>query len=471
MNGGTRKFKDGHYARLTIPEEYRVIIGKREFLAKLPEARTKAQAERLAVKHHEKWESIIALARNGEWPSIPQEDLEGIAAEFWTWAAIYHWTAHRLLTENRLDEVLRRFLVVTPPKDSIRAEIPIRVGGGHYALLRDLIAVQMRLSLPGGKPTRPRATVTVTYTWKQLFRDWAKDTGKITNEQPDLEKNKTCYSWQKIIAKLMTHIGHDNAAAVTHDDRIAWKDALVNQGDLSPITIRNHLIIAQTLLNWAWGNKKIPLKPEPVRYKAKRKQGTKKRGYTDEEAKTILLAARRQMEPHIRWCPWLCAFNGARISEVSAAMVADIVKVRGVACIHFRVDNRKRDLKNEGSERIIPIHSAVLAEGFLDYVAGLDRKGPLFPNVAPDRFGNRGGIATKDIGSWVRHDLGLTDKRLAPNHSWRHRFESEHRALKIRDDVTDAITGHHDGEAATDYGEHYVRETLQPAIEALKSPQ
>lgn len=476
MNGGVRQRTDGYYARLTVPEELRASIGKREFQAKLPEARNKAHAERLATPHHAKWNEIITLARAGEYPPLPFDELEGIAAQFRQWAAIYHWFPDRLLEAGELDVRLRRFLdlrlkghlVDIPPEPAIRLN-----GGHHKALLR-LLREQTAASVPPKSfaTTAVASTLIVTYTWDQLIRDWAKDTGKITRDQPDPEKHKTCYSWKRIVAKLTNLLGHDNAAIVTQGDRIKWKDSLVDAG-VHPITIGNHLTVAQTLLNWAYANKRIPSKPEPVIYKAKRPQGTKKLGYPDDVARTILLSARNQTNPkdlHKRWCPWLAAFNGARIAEIAGAMVADVVRIQGISCLHFRVDNRAIEIKNEGSERIIPIHSAVIAEGFLDYVSTLDPKGPLFPNVKPDRFGNRGGNAAKTIGAWIRKDLGITNKRYSPSHSWRHRLESEHRALNIREDITDAITGHHDGEAATNYGEFYVKETLYPAIERLRSP-
>jgi hypothetical protein len=79
-------------------------------------------------------------------------------------------------------------------------------------------------------------------------------------------------------------------------------------------------------------------------------------------------------------------------------------------------------LKNVNSERVVPVHSALMDEGFLKFVAST-RKGPLFPDLKPDRFDSRGGTGTKILSKWIR-SLGVVDKRISPNHSWRHRVKT-----------------------------------------------
>jgi hypothetical protein len=95
----------------------------------------------------------------------------------------------------------------------------------------------------------------------------------------------------------------------------------------------------------------------------------------------------------------------------------------------------------------------------LDYRSGLAaqfvsaaRSGPLFTGLQADRFGNRGGNGTKTIGRWVR-GLGLTDERLSPSHSWRHRFKTLGRQFGLAPDIVNAITGHLRKTVADSYGE------------------
>jgi len=90
-----------------------------------------------------------------------------------------------------------------------------------------------------------------------------------------------------------------------------------------------------------------------VTYRAKRDPRKKRLGYTDLDATKILLAARQEKEPHLRWTPWVCAFTGCRLDEIVSAMVRDIEKVGDIFVLAIRLDYRDADasLKTEESER------------------------------------------------------------------------------------------------------------------------
>jgi integrase len=72
--------------------------------------------------------------------------------------------------------------------------------------------------------------------------------------------------------------------------------------------------------------------------------------------------------------------------------------------------------------------------------------------LGADRFGNRGGTGTKAISRWVRA-IGITDQRISPSHSWRHRFKTLGRRHGLMTDIVNAMTGHHRKTVADAYGE------------------
>ena len=163
----------------------------------------------------------------------------------------------------------------------------------------------------------------------------------------------------------------------------------------------------------------------------------------------MLRAAAAQPDPVLRWVPWLCAYSGARVSEVCQLRAEDIIQQEGVWCMHFTPD--AGPLKTVSSERAVPLHPALLESNFLDYV-GRVRSGPLFPSLKPNAFGSRGGNGTKVLGRWVR-SLGITDPRISPMHSWRHRLRTLARRHGLAPDLVDAITGHRRRTVADSYGE------------------
>jgi integrase len=202
----------------------------------------------------------------------------------------------------------------------------------------------------------------------------------------------------------------------------------------------------KTLFNFAKENKKIAINPaSEVSFQAKRRH--KQLGYDDADAAKILSAGRGE-EPHRRWVPWIAAFSGARLEEICGANVADVYQFGGVWCLDIRLDNRgqKDSLKNLGSERKVPLHPAVIEEGFLQYVAKLPKHCPLFPNLTPDLYGKRGGSGSKRLCRWIRVNLGMGNPRKAPNHAWRHRFKSVCRRAGVEEEYHEALTGHTRGE-------------------------
>jgi integrase len=147
--------------------------------------------------------------------------------------------------------------------------------------------------------------------------------------------------------------------------------------------------------------------------------------------------------------PWVCAYTGARIAEICQLRFEDIKQIDGIWCIAFAAE--AGSLKNVNSERVVPVHSALSDEGFLKFVASV-RKGPLFAEIKPDRFGSRGGTGAKSLSKWIR-SLGVVDKRISPNHSWRHRLKTLGRRYELAVDILDAMTGHGRKTVADTYGE------------------
>lgn len=207
-----------------------------------------------------------------------------------------------------------------------------------------------------------------------------------------------------------------------------------------------------------------------------RKNGRSKwRPYTLDERIRILTEARKE-GPVIRWCQWVGWATGARVSEIAEASTKDVCQIGGMWCIKILLDDREEDasLKNEESHRIVALHSVLIREGFLDYVESIRRQygdGPLFPMLKPDRDGRRGNPASRRISKWMRNKLKIKDKRIAPNHSWRHTFESAHRnelEPATREDTVNHITGRSQGGAS---GRHYgIYEIRRDRIEIEKMP-
>jgi integrase len=152
---------------------------------------------------------------------------------------------------------------------------------------------------------------------------------------------------------------------------------------------------------------------------------------------------------------------------VCQAYTGDTRQEQGTWYLDINEDHGKK-LKNPGSARKVPLHQAILREGFLKYVNSLP-EGRLFPDLKPDRFGSPGGTATKQLGRWIR-SLGITDPRKVPNHSWRHRFKDLCRDAGIEKAVNEALMGHASSDVSDQYGSGYSLKTFAQAIEKIPVP-
>jgi integrase len=291
----------------------------------------------------------------------------------------------------------------------------------------------------GAPPIAPASQKPVPF--ESLIKGWASERRPV---------EKTVYEWTRVMGQLEKFLGHDDAHRVTGDNFVAWKRSMVDDG-LRPKTIQDaKLAPMRAIFEWGFKNKLISINPaEGVSLEVKSKQSEKKRSFTDEEAKTILRAASAEKDPVKRWVPWIGAYSGARVSEICQLRSEDVLKIDEVWCM--KLDPEAGSLKTSGSERIIPVHPALMEAGFVKF-ATRNKTGPLFADLAPDKFGKRGGNGTKVIGRFVRQ-LGLVDLRLSPSHSWRHRIKTLGRRHGLASDILDAITGHSRRSVGDSYGE------------------
>ncbi len=497
-------WKGSYRFRRRVPDHLKSIIGKPEWVTALG-TKDKAEANRLVVPHIGRTDKIISDAERGDYPPIADDRIELIACDWWWWFCSkrakrlnvgaglvsngldpHAWalTGEQELTELLAQFVSEKALECTPasgPFGKIRQrckEIHHEIAYGYLSEIDDRLAAAKRIwqikddqlaALIDGDPIASKATGIPSsdlpkppYKFSTLIAEWARER-KV--------QEKTRYGFEKIIAKLIKYLGHDDAAAVTDTDLIAWKDSLVS-AELGPKTIQNHLMVLKTLFNFAKRNKRVAANvAADVSFRARTDPRKKRIGYTDDDARRILITARTEREPHLRWVPWLACFTGARLEEIVGAAVKDVEPIEGIPCLQIQLDNRdaRASLKNDNSERTVPLHPAIVAEGFLAYVETLRHDGPLFPHLTPDRFGKRGGSGTKRIGRWVRGKVGIIDPRKAPSHSWRHWFKTACRKAGIEEEIHDHLTGHGTEHVGRDYGE-YVVEVLAPEVAKLRSP-
>lgn len=289
-----------------------------------------------------------------------------------------------------------------------------------------------------------------------LFERWIAETKPAAS---------TVNRWRAMFLKLNEDFPNADAAALLSEQIQEWAKGLIS-ADRSPATVRDVWVNAgRTVFAWAIGAKLITCNPfTGWRLTVPRKISTREtKAFTEDEISTILKAASKvkvgsKMDAAKRWCPWIAAYTGARMGELTQLRSADVIERNDIWAI--KISPEAGTVKNR-KPRTVPLHTHLIKQGFVDFVKG-SGKGPLFYNEAKASAGAaddptnpkrpRAVKARERIATWVRK-IGVTDPELQPNHAWRHTFKKIGDRAGISEKMLDTICGHAPATVGRGYGE------------------
>jgi integrase len=320
----------------------------------------------------------------------------------------------------------------------------------------------------GIQASRPFATA-ADASLEAIFDKWVAEAAPAPS---------TITTWRSYVNQLREHVGHNDARRITRADLLTWKDALVAKGRAPKGINGGQLAAVRSIFNYAVSNDIFSENPAlGVSVRQRKKAGAKMQPYTDQEVARLLRLADKESSVYRSWLPWLMALSGARAGELAQLWGRRIIEVDGVRVKKIAPAEDGGTLKNEGSERDVPIHREILDRGFLDFVRSRG-EGPLFykgiraksaPLEAPGRRHASKGVVNH-LAEWVREN-GFTDPRKAPNHALRHWFKSASQRADIQDSIADAIQGHKGSRGEADAYRHADVLTMARAIARIKVPE
>lgn len=289
--------------------------------------------------------------------------------------------------------------------------------------------------------------------------------------------------------------GDWDLAKITTDHVRAWRDGLLVRldGVATPRTIqREYVQSLKAVFSFAVKGERLANNPAKAVYvlAAMGAKPAQKRGFRNEEAQVILRATLDSPGPRTsahraaaqRWVPWLCAYTGARVNEITQLRGRDVLRSEGYWCIRITPEAGGQ---KTGAERIVPLHEHLVEQGFVEFAGTFRPDQPLFhtyemPDLANDpefadeskrkkkmvehrrRAASAAAVTGGRLATWVRSLAGLSEKDapdVDPNHGWRHRFKTEGRVHGIKSLNLDAIQGHAPTTVSADYGEFPPRVT------------
>ena len=221
----------------------------------------------------------------------------------------------------------------------------------------------------------------------------------------------------------------------------------------------------RTLFNYGVDNRLIAENPA-VRIKATGKVGKTRFGYTNAEVARLLEAARMETNPARRWLPWLAAQTGSRIGEVAQLWGRFVKQDDGIWYLDIQPAPDAGTIKEDVSNRQVPIHPTLIEDGFLEFVKSKG-DGPLFYRKSSGDPSKKHASksVSNHIGAWIR-SIGFDDKRKAPSHALRHWFKTHASSTTVglQDRMVDKLQGH----APRAESDKYYEPELWEKLEALK---
>lgn len=191
--------------------------------------------------------------------------------------------------------------------------------------------------------------------------------------------------------------------------------------------------------------------------------------YSPEDVKMIVSSLPADSStPERYWIPLIGLYSGMRLNEICQLYVSDIIKFDGLWCFSINGEKDKR-VKNDASERVIPIHPTLLNLGLLEYVEQLRANSVprLWMNLT---YCNINGYSNS-FGKWYqrfnRHNV--TDNNKKVFHSMRHTVANSLKQAGEIETVIAELVGHSNGGSMTmgRYGKRYQPKVLLEALKKL----
>ena len=310
-------------------------------------------------------------------------------------------------------------------------------------------------------------------TLTDLFKLWERD-HLAENGSP-----RTPGDFLQKIEGFKVFLDHEDVRRITPLNVSEYCDFLRHDKGLTAKTVNGKYLAAiRTIFRVGLAKSLIGVDPTAsVKISVPKAIRERPKGFTDGEAKAILSCAMRDPSTFggmtelnklaCRWVPWICAYTGARAGEITQLRREDFTEEYGIPFI--KITPEAGSVKT-GVYRMVPLHPHLIELGVLDMVRSRT-SGPLFyvPNDRKRKPGHTQAASVRGkVSDWVRDAAKITDPRVQPNHAWRHRFKTIARDVDIAPRYMDAIQGHDDGSASTEYGENTMKALYR---EILKLPR
>ncbi len=325
-----------------------------------------------------------------------------------------------------------------------------------------------------GQRQRDKAAALTAQTAAQMTTTFRLFADHVRDARMDEITREDSASFLDTLARLHRHYGHRPGAAKLKLAELLRQYPAAEGEGLSNRTLNRHQTALLGLFKWARKHSLVNGTAEnPFADMARPEAKQSEVGYKPfeiAELKALFRDERFEVRPERHTFntarPWVGAvalFSGMRMGEILELDAEDVKRDRGVW--YFDV----AEGKTEAGIRRVPVHSELVALGFLDYVKAIG-KGPLFAGVTPRGLDKERAHTFASRFPEFRRGRGITRDRVA-FHSFRKNFVGALEKANIDRDRAALVVGHERGFTFRVYNPEGVdMPALREVVEAVKYP-
>jgi integrase len=155
----------------------------------------------------------------------------------------------------------------------------------------------------------------------------------------------------------------------------------------------------------------------------------------------------------------LLTVTGCRAEEICSLLVGDVTEAGPVTWLQIM------NGKTAAAKRRVPVVAPLVRSMLRSRVQGQESpSSPMFPELQPDKHGDRAPMLASRLRTVLRRKLGIADKSLVGAHSLRHRARTMLEAAGVSPWASDAYMGHRrQGEGLSRYSKPSEEQLIQAA--------
>ncbi|MDD9156708.1 tyrosine-type recombinase/integrase [Aliivibrio sp. S4TY2] len=271
---------------------------------------------------------------------------------------------------------------------------------------------------------------------------------------------------------FLGYLNELNADRPTNSIAMHYRDRLLKR-KLSSKTLKDYIAANRQFFNWCLAHELITANPFAVvktsSKNAKSAQEQRQRWKSEDLQKLFSNDAYRKQNTDFKWITLLMLYQGCRPSEACQLQVRDI-KQGELPCIQFSDSGDAQKLKNQLSNRTVPIHQTLLDMGFLAFVKARQRaKETQLFNVTPRGADNDWSKDYRKTFGNILNDVGFKAGQRATAYSFRHTFIDELKRANVEEHVVSEIVGHkHQNMTYGRYGKRLEPEQLVEVVNLFR---